>query len=61
MEPNLVTLTQDEITRFEIKDKVVGDTITAEEYSAYTAKETEKLNKEEAKAESEEKSAKKSK
>jgi hypothetical protein len=32
---NLVTLTQDEIDRFGIKGKQVGDAITAEEYSKY--------------------------
>ncbi len=30
---NLLTLTQDEIDRFDLKGKVVGDVITAEEYS----------------------------
>lgn len=30
---NLLTLSQDEIDRFGLKGKVVGDTITAEEYS----------------------------
>lgn len=30
---NLLTLSQDEIDRFELKGKQVGDTITAEEYS----------------------------
>jgi hypothetical protein len=30
---NLLTLTQDEIDRFELKGKEVGDVITAEEYS----------------------------
>ncbi len=30
---NLVTLTQDEINRFNLKGKEVGDAITAEEYS----------------------------
>ncbi len=32
---NLVTLTQDEITRFNLKGKEVGDAITAEEYSKH--------------------------
>ena len=32
---NLVTLTQDEIDRFGIKGKQIGDAITAEEYSKY--------------------------
>ena len=35
---NLLTLTQDEINRFELKDKVVGDVITAEEYSKLVKK-----------------------
>ncbi len=30
---NLLTLSQDEITRFNLKGKEVGDVITAEEYS----------------------------
>lgn len=30
---NLLTLSQDEIDRFNLKGKVVGDVITAEEYS----------------------------
>jgi hypothetical protein len=33
MSENLLTLTQDEIDRWEIKGKVPGDTITASEYS----------------------------
>ncbi len=33
MSENLLTLTQDEIDRWEIKGKVPGDTITAQEYS----------------------------
>ena len=32
---NLVTLTQDEIERFNLKGKKVGDAITAEEYSKH--------------------------
>jgi hypothetical protein len=32
---NLVTLTQDEINRFSLKGKEVGDAITAEEYSKH--------------------------
>ena len=32
---NLLTLTQDEIDRFKLKGKEVGDTITAEEYSKH--------------------------
>ena len=35
MSENLLTLTQDEINRWEIKGKVPGDTITASEYSKY--------------------------
>ena len=33
--PNLLTLSQDEIDRFNLKGKQVGDTITDEEYSKY--------------------------
>jgi hypothetical protein len=33
MSENLLTLTQDEIDRWELKGKVPGDTITASEYS----------------------------
>lgn len=50
MSENLVTLTQDEIERFGLKDKQVGDVITASEYSALSKKAVEKENKEEAEA-----------
>ena len=52
MSDNLVTLTQDEIDRFNLKDKQVGDAITATEYSALQKKAVAKENKEEAAAES---------
>ena len=32
---NLVTLTQDEIDKYDLKGKQVGDAITAEEYSKH--------------------------
>lgn len=48
---NLLTLTQDEINRFGLKDKQVGDVITAEEYSELQKKAVKKENKEEAAAE----------
>lgn len=41
---NLLTLSQDEIDRFELKDKQVGDTITAEEYSKYQKEYEDKQN-----------------
>lgn len=49
---NLLTLTQDEIERFELKDKVAGDVITAEEYSVLQKKahEGKKENAEEEKS-----------
>jgi hypothetical protein len=47
---NLLTLSQDEITRFELKDKQAGDVITAEEYSALVAKAEKSEDKEEEKA-----------
>lgn len=48
--PNLVTLTQDEIDRFEIKGKQVGDVLTDEEYSKLQKEYLESQNKSEAKA-----------
>ena len=45
---NLLTLTDEEITRFNLKDKVAGDVITAEEYSALEKKAHEADNKDEA-------------
>lgn len=56
---NLVTLTQDEIDRFSLKDKQVGDVITAAEYSELSRKALKKDNKEEAETEAD-KPAKKS-
>ncbi len=46
---NLLTLSQDEITRFNLKGKEVGDVITAEEYSKLQ-KEYESSRKSEDKA-----------
>lgn len=45
---NLLTLTQEEIDRFELKNKEVGDTITAEEYSKLQKEYEKDQNKEEA-------------
>ena len=46
---NLMTLTQDEIDRWELKGKQPGDTITAEEYSKHSKEYQEKQNKQEVK------------
>lgn len=46
---NLLTLTQDEIDRWELKGKVPGDTITAEEYSKHSKEYNEKQNEQEVK------------
>lgn len=43
---NLLTLTDEEITRFGLKDKVAGDVITAEEYSDLQKKAEKAANKE---------------
>jgi hypothetical protein len=60
--PNLLTLTQDEIDRYNIKGKQVGDVITAEEYSKlqreYEAKD-KKASAKDAAAEDEKKTVKK--
>ncbi len=44
---NLVTLTQDEIDKYDLKGKQVGDAITAEEYSKHQKEYQEKQNKSE--------------
>lgn len=43
---NLVTLTQDEINRFNLKGKEVGDVLTAEEYSKHQKEYESNRNKE---------------
>jgi hypothetical protein len=59
---NLLTLTQDEIDRYNIKGKQVGDVITAEEYSKlqkeYESKQ-KRASKEDASAEDDKKTVKK--
>ncbi len=47
---NLVTLTQDEITRFNLKGKEVGDVLTAEEYSKHQKEYEADRDKSESKA-----------
>lgn len=43
---NLLTLSQDEIDRFNLKGKEVGDVITAEEYSTHQKEYETRENKE---------------
>ncbi len=60
---NLVTLTQDEINRFNLKGKEVGDVLTAEEYSThqkeYEASQNKKPSTEDKKTSTEDASDKK--